>query len=400
MPIPQVEDIQYLALNYSKSQLASLARTGQINPQDAVMAGMMQDRIQKANMQPPTTTVAEDVLEPQMPQGIAGIPGQEMAAAEPMPAEMPAGMEGDAAGLEALPVPEDMYSEEGMAGGGIVAFEEGGDVEGKGLSGLGRLGASAEQISKYLGDNKDLQKVRDYIDKQVGNAEEQARNDVLDAISMAGVEYARTGKLGEAGTAGFKQYFGSKAERKKEEKERLKLGAELGAAERGERLKALGTAADLERISPEVSRMAKDIMFQAEQAGKPISYDKALGEAQKVMMRTGDATVRAAMINAQAKAAEAAAELKKDPFFQSQYKKIKKEQGDAAAEAFKQQQIQEAVGLFPGMAAQAQPKAAPAATAARGLSLPKTKDQLQQGQVYNTARGPATWDGTQFIPVR
>jgi hypothetical protein len=357
------------------------------------MAGMMQDRIQKANMQPPSTTVAEDVLEPQ-------IPNQQMAAAEPMPAEMPVGMEGEAAGLEALPIPEDMYDEQSMAGGGIVAFEEGGDVERKDLGGLGRLGVSAEAINKYLGDNKGLQKVRDYIDKQVESAENQARNDVLDSISMAGIEYARTGKLGEAGAAGFKHQMGRQTERKKEEKERIKLASEVESAERGERLKALGTAAELERISPEISRLAKDIMFQSEQAGKPVSYDKALAEAQRISMRTGDATVRAAMINAQAKAAEAAAELKKDPFFQNQYKKIKKEQGDAAAEAFKQQQIAEAVGLFPGMAGQAQPQAAPAATAARGLSLPKTKDQLQKGQVYNTARGPATWDGTQFIPAR
>lgn len=396
MPIPQIEDIQYLALNYSKQQLASLARTGQINPQDAVMAGMMQDRIQKANAQPPSTTVAEDVLAPQMPQGVAGLPAQEAPAEE-----MPVGMEGgidQAAGLEALPIPEDMYDEQSMAGGGIVAFEEGGDVKDSG--GLGRLGASAEQINKYLGENTDLKKVRDYIEKQVGNAEEQARNDVLDAISMAGIEYARTGKLGESAGAGFKQYMGTKAERKKEEKERMKLGAELGAAERSEKLKALGTAAELDRTSPEISRLAKDIMFQAEQAGKPVSYSAALAEAQKISMRTGDATVRAAMINAQAKAAQAVAELKKDPFFQNQYKKIKKEQGEAAAEAYKQQQIQEAVGLFPGMAEQAQPKAAAPAAKSTGLALPKTKDQLQPGKVYDTARGPATWDGRQFIPVR
>jgi hypothetical protein len=29
--------------------------------------------------------------------------------------------------------------------------------------------------------------------------------------------------------------------------------------------------------------------------------------------------------------------------------------------------------------------------------MPKSKDDLVKNSVYNTARGPATWDGKQFV---
>jgi hypothetical protein len=76
------------------------------------MAGMMIDRIQKQNMQPPQQTVAEEVMggPPPMPEGApAGAP----------PAAPPAGIAGLPSGLP----PQ-------MAGGGIVAFAEGGDTDG------------------------------------------------------------------------------------------------------------------------------------------------------------------------------------------------------------------------------------------------------------------------------
>jgi hypothetical protein len=37
--------------------------------------------------------------------------------------------------------------------------------------------------------------------------------------------------------------------------------------------------------------------------------------------------------------------------------------------------------------------------AVRPLPIPKTQDQLKVGQVYDTQRGPAKWDGKQFIAV-
>lgn len=103
MAIPGIQEIQKLATSYSKAQLRQMAQRGLIDPTKAVMAGMMIDRIQKQNMQPPPQTVADEVL------GTAPSP-------QPMPQQ---------AGMTALPsgLPEE------MAGGGIVAFADGGDID-------------------------------------------------------------------------------------------------------------------------------------------------------------------------------------------------------------------------------------------------------------------------------
>jgi hypothetical protein len=85
--IPGIQEIKALAIKYSKKQLANMAQMGLIDPQKAVMAGMMRDRIAKEDMQPPSTTVAQDVLgmgpqaQPQMgmqPQMAQGQPQPQM----------------------------------------------------------------------------------------------------------------------------------------------------------------------------------------------------------------------------------------------------------------------------------------------------------------------------------
>jgi hypothetical protein len=110
MAIPGIQEIQALATKYSKPQLQKMAQMGLVDPTKAVMAGMMIDRIQKQNMQPPQQTVAEEVMggPPPMPEGA------------PAPEQAP-----QAAGIAGLPsgLPPQ------MAGGGIVAFAEGGDTE-------------------------------------------------------------------------------------------------------------------------------------------------------------------------------------------------------------------------------------------------------------------------------
>jgi hypothetical protein len=136
--IPGVQEIKALALKYSKKQLANMAQTGLIDPQKAVMAGMMRDRIAKEDMQPPSTTVAQDVLglgpQQQMaPQPQMGMqPPPQMAQAQPQmpppqmgaPAQQPPVMAASG-GVTSLPIEVQDY-----AGGGIVAFGDGGDVPG------------------------------------------------------------------------------------------------------------------------------------------------------------------------------------------------------------------------------------------------------------------------------
>jgi len=112
----RIDEIRELATKYSKPDLARMVQMGMIDPQKALMAGMMIDRIAKSAIQPPQTTVAQDVLgqqptaaQGQVPPGIMAAPGA------PPPST----------GVAALP--SNMTQ---MAGGGIVAFDEGGQVSG------------------------------------------------------------------------------------------------------------------------------------------------------------------------------------------------------------------------------------------------------------------------------
>lgn len=110
----RIDEIRELATKYSKGDLARMVKMGMLDPQRALMAGMMIDRIAKSAMEPPQTTVAEDVLaapttaQGQIPAGIMGAP--QAPAPSPGVAGLPSGMQN-------------------MAGGGIVAFAEGGDTD-------------------------------------------------------------------------------------------------------------------------------------------------------------------------------------------------------------------------------------------------------------------------------
>lgn len=110
----RIDEIRELATKYSKPDLARMVKMGMLDPQRALMAGMMIDRIAKSAMQPPQTTVAEDVLQApttaqaQVPQGIMAAPGAPEASGGV--ATLPSGLQN-------------------MAGGGIVAFADGGTPE-------------------------------------------------------------------------------------------------------------------------------------------------------------------------------------------------------------------------------------------------------------------------------
>jgi hypothetical protein len=108
MAIPGIQEIQALATKYSKLQLEKMARLGLVHPTNAILAGMMIDRIRAQNMQPPQQTVADEVM---------GAPQQ---APQQPPQQAP-----QAAGIAGLPsnLPPQ------MAGGGIVAFADGGDID-------------------------------------------------------------------------------------------------------------------------------------------------------------------------------------------------------------------------------------------------------------------------------
>ena len=95
------------------------------NPQGEVPSYLVLSELQRRKdtrakyqaEQAPESSVAEDLTQPAQPQGGLG-----MLADQPQ-------MQEDDQGVASLPVPDDMYDEENFAGGGIVAFEDGGGVK-------------------------------------------------------------------------------------------------------------------------------------------------------------------------------------------------------------------------------------------------------------------------------
>ena len=122
----------------NKQKIAQAAQMGMLDPTAAVLAGMFIDRMRGAQMeeQGAPQTVAEDVFMPQQPQmGMGAVPGMggmppEMGMAPPMQQPMPQAMGAPAqAGLDTLPVPNEMFAGPGMASGGLVAFARAGEVD-------------------------------------------------------------------------------------------------------------------------------------------------------------------------------------------------------------------------------------------------------------------------------
>lgn len=176
MAIPGIQEIQALATKYSKPQLQKMAQMGLVDPTKAVMAGMMIDRIQQQNMQPPQQTVAEEVMgAPPPPPPMAG------GAPEGAPPS------GGIAGLPSNLPPQ-------MAGGGIVAFADGGDTEsyaGGGAVGYADRGLVDVRNDPMMKVDPRVQAQRDVTRYQI-LAEElrlaQARLDAGDPRAKADVE--------------------------------------------------------------------------------------------------------------------------------------------------------------------------------------------------------------------
>jgi hypothetical protein len=193
MAIPGIQEIQALAFKYSKSQLANMVQMGMLDPQKATMAGFMRDRIAKEDMKPPTTTVAQDALGIAPPQEQPMPPqGQQM---PPQDAPMP-----EMAGLESLPAGN--VGE--YAGGGIVAFDDGGEVPGY------KAGDLIDP--EFRGGDPDkkarLQILRDELATAQGklanpNLSKDDRSRVQSDIDAINREIASAGRSAKTSTAGF-----------------------------------------------------------------------------------------------------------------------------------------------------------------------------------------------------
>lgn len=112
-----IKEIADLAIKYKSQELAQLVQQGLLDPTKAMMAGMMRKRIAADEMKPPETTVMQDVLgQPQQPQM-----GQQPGMQPENPEQM-----AQSGGMASL----DAGNTGNYAGGGIIAFDDGGYVPG------------------------------------------------------------------------------------------------------------------------------------------------------------------------------------------------------------------------------------------------------------------------------
>jgi hypothetical protein len=117
------------AVNYDKRALGRMVQDGRVDHAQALLAGMRIDRMREslAQAQAPAgnqPTVLQKTFA-QQPQGLG-----QLAQAQQAPQQAPQQAAPEGGGLSELPVRDGMFSEESYAGGGIIAFDEGGDVPG------------------------------------------------------------------------------------------------------------------------------------------------------------------------------------------------------------------------------------------------------------------------------
>jgi hypothetical protein len=329
--------------------LAQKAERAQAGANAAAMA---------AQEQMPTATVLEGI--------IAQNAANETREAMPqMPEEM---------GIAALPVSEDIMPE--YAGGGIVAFEKGGDIDYSQFGDLGEELKRQEAIRRmYLGDNEALRAEREGMDA----AERQQRAFRLMEIGLgvAGGEspyFATNLKGATPGIRGMAEDAAAQRKRK----------AELAGMDRAERAKVLeaatGAVQAREKLTPETIRAAREVQDEARKAGKPVP---TLTQAAKMLERTtGTATLESARLNALAKRSAARIDAMNALTMNPKYNEaVKKGDTDTVRrlerEARAKVDVQFAEFLEPGV----EPEAAPAAAPAR--AKPTLKDFLAAAKKAN-----------------
>jgi hypothetical protein len=362
-------------LNKPISELAML-------PQETIMTMAQAGQIpvafvapilaQKAETDQAAANAAAMTAQEQMPPGsvIEKIIAQNAAneARQAMP-QMPEEM-----GIAALPVSEDIMPE--YAGGGIVAFEKGGDIDYSQFGDLGEELKRQEAIRRmYLGDNEALRAEREGMDA----AERQQRAFRLMEIGLgvAGGEspyFATNLKGATPGIRGMAEDAAAQRKRK----------AELAGMERAEKAKVLeaatGAVQAREKLTPETIRAARAVQDEARAAGKKVP---TLTQAAKMLERTtGTATLESARLNALAKRSAARIDAMNALTMNPKYNEaVKKGDTDTVRrlerEARAKVDVQFAEFLEPGV----EPEAAPTAAPAR--AKPTLKDFLAAAKKAN-----------------
>jgi hypothetical protein len=259
--------------NGNKRKIAEAAQSGLLDPTAAVMAGMFIDRMRNAQMeeQAPVQTVAQDILAPQqmqqpMPQGMPqGMP-QQMP-----PQSMPQGMP-QSAGLEALPVPDQMFDGPSMAGGGLVAFADAGSV--------GGMASYVDEYKQLLGgipEGEGTTAYKQYLESMPENLEKQREQDRDMALVQFGSALAGSSSpyflqgVGQAGMSTLPFMQKSAADRRAREADAMKGRAALDQGQRAEQLKAVEGGVGL--YTKDMDRQAQ-ITAAGVSAGKKSEMEK------------------------------------------------------------------------------------------------------------------------------
>ena len=316
----RIDEIRKLATEHSKTELQRMAQMGLIEPQKAVMAGMMIDRIAKSAMQPPQTTVAEDVLAPpQMPEGQMPPPGQMPPGGMP-PGPMPPPQMAAGGGLMGM-LPQShgvaaLHSGlQNMAGGGIVAFADGGSPEE-----YMQASRSADAALAGMSSNPSLTlpggfKFREYAQQQPTDikselalqreAEREAGVDPNIYKRMSEEEGARKDDLAkqrEEAKAMAIMQFGTKlfGARRGEE---FKVASEAGQQALSQYGASLKEIRDTER---DIKKTQRELMMAEDRSKRDMS-GKALGRVQAKQDKLDDLEIR--QTEQYNKAAEKASDL-------------------------------------------------------------------------------------------
>jgi hypothetical protein len=293
----------------NKQKIAQAAQMGLVDPTAAVLAGMFIDKMRTAQQEEaaPNQTVAQQTFAPtQMamaPAGLGATPeGQQMA-----PQMQQAPVTAAEGGLMSLDVPDNMY--DGYAGGGIIAFANGGmpvDYAQFGAFGK-RLEDEAKLREQFLGKDQSVADLMSYVQGLEGKAGERAERMFNLRLAQAGLGIAAgqspyalqniaTGAMPalEAGASDI-------AKREEAELGRKKVLAELGGRERAEKIgvlegarKAEESAADRasrERVAAmpgETERIAAQIRKEAAANGEKISAEDAARRAKAALTAPPD----------------------------------------------------------------------------------------------------------------
>jgi hypothetical protein len=306
----RIDEIRKLATEHSKTELQRMAQMGLIEPQKAVMAGMMIDRIAKSAMQPPQTTVAEDVLAPpQMAQGPMPPQGQmppgDMPPGGMPPGPMPPPQMAAGGGLMGM-LPQShgvaaLHSGlQNMAGGGIVAFADGGSPEE-----YMQASRSADAALAGMSSNPSLTlpggfKFREYAQQQPTDIKSEMALQ-REAEREAGIDPNMYKRMSEE--EGARKEDLAKQREEAKAMAIMQFGTKLFGARRGEEFKVASEAgqqalsqygASLKEIRDterDIKKTQRELMMAEDRSKRDMS-GKALGRVQAKQDKLDDLQIR------------------------------------------------------------------------------------------------------------